>query len=353
MPTPTDAPAFVSHDVSELSGVSRRGLFALGAAAFALPALTAGAQEDPAGANGQAKPESGLPEVANAGHYRTELGTFRLVALCDGHFTFDPIHPTLGSNVDADQFDTAVRAAHVDGYSHVNALLVQTPERNVLIDAGSGDTFAPSTGRLITRLADAGLRPDDITDILVTHAHLDHVGGLIEPGTDRCAFPNATVHLAQAELDFWSSEPGLEASGVPEAMKAHVIQVANAAFAAARPQLQLFDPGAEPELLPGITAMPAPGHTPGHTHFQLESEGQRLLFVGDSIFFVPVLTTHPDWYVGFDTDLAEAAASRFATMQRAADERLRIAGSHLPFPAFGHLTSRGAGFDYHAELWRF
>lgn len=329
--------------------VSRRHLFGMSAAGVGAAVL---------GSTGRAQAEADAPAPAvdnNVGHYHTAVGKLRVTLLNDGHFFFDPMHPTLGGNVAPENFAAAVEAARMpaDGVSDIHAALVRHGNRVVLIDAGSGDTFAPTTGKLMSRLAASGVQPADVTDVVVTHAHLDHVGGLMLPDSGGPAFPNAAVHVAQAEHDFWRSDPKMAKSDLPDAMKQMVIRIANAAFDAVGDRLQLFDGGGERELLPGITAVPAPGHTPGHTAFLIHDGDEQLLFVGDAIFFVPVLTSNPDWYVAFDTDPQAGAAARFKLMDRIAADRLRISGSHLPFPAFAQLTRSGAGFKYHPEPWRF
>ncbi|MEM8757386.1 MAG: MBL fold metallo-hydrolase [Planctomycetota bacterium] len=314
----------------------------------------AGAVALPAHARAEPKTKRAGSAASNAGAYHTRVGGARVSMLTDGHFTFDPIYGSLGANVPRELFEAAVRAAHLDGYAPVNALLVQTGGRVALIDAGSGETFAPTTGRLIARLAEVGVMPADVTDILVTHAHLDHVGGLMVPGAPtESAFPNAAVHIAGVEAEFWRGGPALEASGMPDAMKPAIVKIANDALAAVRGQLRVFDGSREVEVLPGITAVPAPGHTPGHTAFQIADGDETLLFVGDAIFFPPVMTANPDWHIGFDTDPVAAAVTRTRLMDRIAADRIRIAGTHLPFPGFARLTARGSGFDYHPEAWRF
>ncbi|MEM8783351.1 MAG: MBL fold metallo-hydrolase [Planctomycetota bacterium] len=324
---------------------------------FGLSATTAAAASTgllSAAARAQA-PDAPSAPPANAGHYHTRVGELRVTLLNDGHFNFDPVYPSLGGNADADQVAQALDQFRLpaDGLSDIHAMLVRSADRTVLIDAGSGDTFAPTAGKLIANLRAAGVQPADVTDILVTHAHLDHIGGFTIPGTTDSAFPNAAVHIAQAEYDFWRSQPALKHSGMSEAMKQMVIQIANNSLDHVQDQLEFFDGAKEHELLPGFTAVPAAGHTPGHTAFLVHDGDQQLLFVGDLIFMPPLLTRNPDWYVGFDSDQPAAAATRFALMDRIAADRLRIAGTHLPFPAFAQLTRNGGGFDYHPEPWRF
>ncbi|MEM8737974.1 MAG: MBL fold metallo-hydrolase [Planctomycetota bacterium] len=324
---------------------------AMGSAAAGVAGLAVGAARR---AGAQPGPSVVTPALnPNVGVYHTKVGTTDVTLINDGTFNFKPLHPSLGGNVDAAQVEAFAKEFHApaDGLAHVQTLLVRRGDRVALIDVGSGNTFVLTCGRVIDKLATLGLAPADVTDVLITHAHLDHVGGLIHAQTRRMAFPNAAVHVADAERDFWWSGPTLEKSGIPEDRKAHVIGVAVEALSVAESHLQTVTPGQE--VVPGITALDAAGHTPGHTIYRIADGDDSLLFVGDLIFFPPIITMNPDWYVGFDTDRVAAAATRFRMLDQIAADGQRICGSHLPFPAFGHLRPRGAGYEYLPEIWRF
>ena len=322
----------------------RRALSAAAVSAAGLVGITAARADD-----------GGVSERSNVGHYHTTVGGLDVTLLTDGTFNFDPMHPTLGGNVSAEQFDATVREYHAaaDGLAHVHGLLVRGNDRTVLIDAGSGDTFVPTCGRLVANLRAAGVEPGDVTDVLLTHAHLDHIGGLIPTGgAAGPVFPNAAVHITETEHDFWRGKPTLPDMAVPEEMKTLTVDVADRGLDAAGDRLTMIAAGEDADVLPGIAALPTPGHTPGHVAFRVSDGGEELVFVGDTIFFVPVIPAHPDWHIAFDADRVEAAATRFRFMDRLASDRLRICGPHLPFPALGHLRRAGAGFEYLPEIWR-
>ena len=333
----------------------RNALAAAPLAALAAAGLgrTASAQEAAPTPGPAAAPPP--PPADNAGVYRTRVGSLDVAVVSDGFFFFDPMHPTLGGNAPAEAFAAAVEAAAMpaDGLAHVNALLVRGNGRVALIDAGSGDAFTPTCGRLIRNLATLGVAPADVTDVLLTHAHPDHAGGLMLPGEDRTpAFPDAAVHVTEAEHAFWRSGPKLEKMAYPEELKAGVVKVANDALDTAGDRLQMVVDGAEP--VPGFTATLSPGHTPGHCGYVLSDGDESLFFAGDTLFFAPVLTTRPDWHVAFDTDPVQAAATRFRVMDRIAADRLRVAAPHLPFPALAQLRPDGnGGFRYLPETYRF
>ena len=295
------------------------------------------------------------PPEDNPGVYRTRVGSLDVAVVSDGFFFFDPVHPTLGGNVPAEVFGAAAEAAAMpaDGLAHVNALLVRGNGRTALIDAGSGGSFVPTCGRLTRNLETLGVAPADVTDVLLTHAHPDHAGGLMRPGEDRQpAFPNATVHVTEAEHAFWRGAPRLEKMGVPEELKASVVKVANDALDTAGDRLQMVVEGAQP--VPGFTATSSPGHTPGHCGYVVSDGEESLYFAGDTLFFAPVLMAHPEWHVAFDADPVQAAATRFREMDRIASDRLRVAAPHLPFPALARLRPNGlGGFGYLPESYRF
>ena len=297
--------------------------------------------------------------TSNALTHRTTVGDATVTLLCDGTFQFDPLWPTLGANVAEAEVREAARRLHMpdDGLSHVNTVLLENNGRRVLLDAGSGDTFAPTCGRLVPALAEAGVTPEQITDVALTHAHLDHIGGLLRPGrtpgvaeTLKPMFPNATVHLAEAERAFWLGEPDFSSSGIDPGIAAVATQVARDAVAAVGDRLQTFRPG--DEVLPGLLSAPAPGHTPGHVTLMVSDGDEQLFFVGDTCFFPPLMPLHPAWHIVFDTDRVEAAATRRRVMDQAATDNLRIAGPHLPFPALGHLAREGSGYRYLPDTYR-
>lgn len=331
-----------TNDISRRSVLGTAGLATLAVMGSGAAALAKTGSRAPA-----------LDPQGNPGVYHTRVGSIRVSVVTDGAFHLDPIHPTLGPNVDEAQFIAAVREYRIaeDGYMHIHSVLIQTADRKVLIDAGSGDTFAPGTGRLIANLRQMGVEASEITDILVTHAHLDHIGGLVLAGGAGDAFPNATVHIDEGEYSFWRSGPGLEKSYVPREMVPGFVKIANDSFDMVKDRLSMIR--GVGEVLPGIIPIPTPGHTPGHVAFMISDGDEQLCFVGDTIFMAPVMPLNPDWQIAFDTDPALAAKTRFRFLDQLATDRVRICGSHLPFPAFGHLRREGGGFEYLPEMYRF
>lgn len=206
----------------------------------------------------------------------------------------------------------------------IQSLLVRTGDRVILFDTGAGAVDFADGGRLPQSLRAAGIEPGQVSDILISHAHPDHIGGLLD--TDgRSRFPNASVRLSAPE---W------------EALQSAADNADLAAAIAA--QVETFEPGAE--VLPGVTSVPVDGHTPGHSAYRIVSGGERLLYLGDSAHHHVISVRRPGWTIAFDGDAPIAKASREALLARAADEALPIHSPHFPFPGLGRIERQGEDF---------
>ncbi|MEI6620731.1 MAG: MBL fold metallo-hydrolase [Actinomycetes bacterium] len=214
---------------------------------------------------------------------------------------------------------------------------------NILIDAGSGGRLPPmnDNGLMINSLGAAGLLPPDIDLILMTHLHPDHVGGLLT-GSDHRQFQNAQLMVCEAEWNYWHSDS--ERARVPDFLHG-IFDGARQATAPYRGDVKLFSAQLQ-ELLPSISAVPLAGHTPGHTGFLIESQGDKLLIWGDIIHSEFLEFAHPDWSMVFDVDPAQAIQTRVETMTWAATEDLLVAGMHLGSPAIGHVRLDGEAFAF-------
>ncbi|MEN3930618.1 MBL fold metallo-hydrolase [Microvirga sp. W0021] len=272
------------------------------------------------------------------GYYRIMVGDYEVTTLLDGTNKFDPFK--LYNNATEDLvkrvMDNAFLKPPVE--LSINAFLVNTGEKLVLIDTGNG--IIPdktNIGHVLDNLKAAGYQPEDIDDILITHAHGDHIGGLLLEG--KIAFPNAIVHISRLEYDYWTSKKNRDAA--PEAARATFdtrAKTLNIYKDAGK--LKTFEDKAEP--VSGFTAILCPGHTPGHTAFLLKRQEQGILFWGDITHGSAIQFSAPEITVGFDTDNKQAFASRLRLMSLAAKERYMIAGAHISFPGLGH-TKEGGG----------
>jgi glyoxylase-like metal-dependent hydrolase (beta-lactamase superfamily II) len=245
----------------------------------------------------------------------------------------------------------AVEAAHgsqfraVPPWLTVNTFLVRTPGRLVLVDTGFiGRT--PLVGNLVPNLASVGVLPADIDAILMTHMHPDHEAGLTDAG-GRAVFPRAELVVNEDELAFWQDDGALARAG--EADKRH-FGLARTALAAYQGRITAVADGVEP--VSGIRLFATPGHTPGHSAWHIHSAGESMLIWGDVVHFPGVQLPIPDAGVVFDIDRAAAAATRKRVLDQVASDRIRVAGIHLDWPAFGRIVRRGEGYDFLPEVWQ-
>lgn len=217
----------------------------------------------------------------------------------------------------------------------ITPLLVKTSDRVLLFDTGAGANFGPSAGSLTKSMGDAGIDASGVTDIFISHAHGDHVGGLIT-AEGVLAYPNAAIHISAPD---WAFLQGLSAEvaknvGLPEHAKL---------VTAMTPKVVAFEPGAD--LLPGIVkAVQIKGHTPGHSGFMIGSGPDSLLYIGDSMHHYVVSVQKPDWTIAFDGDAAVAQKSRADLLASSADSGQRIYAVHFPYPAVGKIERSGEGY---------
>jgi glyoxylase-like metal-dependent hydrolase (beta-lactamase superfamily II) len=308
----------------------RRSLIAgLVAAAFsALPLVAAHA-------------EAPMAKSQAPGWYRMKVGNFEVTALSDGtvKLPVDDLLTNTKRAIVADMLERAYLKAPVE--TSVNAYLVNTGSKLVLIDAGAAGLFGPTLGRLMGNLKAAGYQPEQVDEIYVTHMHPDHVGGLVADG--KMAFPNAVVRADLREGGFWLSQENL-AKAPADAKDFFQGAMASLNPYVAAGRLKPFD-GAT-DLVPGLRAVPAPGHTPGHTIYVAESQGSRMVFWGDLLHVAAVQFPMPWTTIQFDTDSKVAAPSRKKNLAEAAKLGYFVAITHVSFPGIGQLRADGVGYRW-------
>jgi len=230
----------------------------------------------------------------------------------------------------------------------LNVVVVRSGGRTVLIDAGMGVEYPdlPRTGRLALRLEAAGIDLASVTDVVLTHMHMDHVGGLLADGVKARLRPDLRVHVAAAEAEFWASPDFSRVSmppGFPDALRS----TAKRFLDAYRSQLRPFE--AEYEVAPGVVVRRTGGHTPGHSVVRLASGGDRLTFAGDAVFAVGF--DHPEWYNGFEHDPEEAARVRVGLLRELAATGEPLVATHLSFPSVCHVAVAGDVFRWVPAFW--
>lgn len=288
------------------------------------------------------------PDLQNSGYFRFELGDFKITILSDGNLTT----PTqiIGTNRPREEVTAYLQDRYLDpasNYAHTNHVLIDTGEAKVLVDVGSGEKFQGTAGRLVVNMERAGVDPGDVTHVALTHAHPDHVWGMLDVFEDEPRMPEASYAIAATEFDWWMAEDRI--NQVPEMMQGFVVGAQNALRPVADRTAMVQN---NAEIVPGVTMIDTPGHTMGHMSVMVESGGDALLILGDAINHAYVSFEHPDWHFGFDTDKEMAAMTRKRLLDMAATDRIAVAGYHLPFPGVGHVAKRGEAYQYLASPWQ-
>ncbi|XYD11817.1 MBL fold metallo-hydrolase (plasmid) [Methylobacterium sp. NMS12] len=277
----------------------------------------------------------------DVGVYRFHVGDVRVTALSDGTVPQDLHKLLLGTT--AAKTDAALARGFLANpvEASINAYLIEMGDRRVLVDTGSGELFGPGFGgRLAESLAAAGTPPDRVTDVLITHVHTDHTGGLVKGGAR--VFPNATVHVGKPDVDFFLDRANADTSH-------YDAKYFDEAATTLKPYLdagQLKPFAGTTEVVPGITATLHPGHTPGSAFYTLASGGERIVFVGDIIHVSAVQFPEPAITIAYDVDPKGAARVRAEQFPVLVRERTLIAAPHLPFPGVGHVRAAEHGFAW-------
>ncbi len=269
--------------------------------------------------------------------YRFRLGTFDCLAVADG--THDYPLKNFFANASLAQVESALqeRGQPVDYIrTPYTNLYVDTGTHHVLVDTGAG-SLSPTTGQLAENLRAAGIDPLEIDAVLITHAHPDHVGGTLDQAGEPI-YPDARYYIWKGEWDFWTSDVAFEK--VPEMF----VSVARTQLQPVLDQFVLLE--RDGEVMPGVSMLSAPGHTPGHTVISFASGGERLLYISDTVLH-PLHLEHPDWTPIYDIYPDQAEASKRHIFDLAAETGALVLGQHFaPFPSIGRVSVAGAGWRW-------
>lgn len=284
-----------------------------------------------------------MPTDQVPGYYRLPIGDMIVTALYDGYVDLDPGILIGATEQDVQTLLARMFLASTPGVqTAVNAYLVHTDKRLILVDAGAGQCFGKSVGGLAGNIRAAGYEPDQIDTVLLTHLHADHACGLLDNNGEPL-FANADVYAARAEADYWLN-PSAAAAAPEEARP--MFELARQSVEPYRRQdrFMTYRDGDSP--VPGVTIVATPGHTPGHTSYLFRSGQRELLIWGDIVHNHAVQFSRPEVAIEFDTDPTQAIATRRAVFADAAQHERWIAGAHLPFPGLGHVRRDGQAYTW-------
>lgn len=295
-------------------------------------------------------PAASKPEELVPSRYALRIGEIDVLVVSDGVL---PLPTTMLAHNAA----PADRAAWLNGMFlppdafdwALNAVMVRSGDKTILIDAGLGsdpDLHLPRAGQLIKRLEAAGIDLASVTDLVLTHMHMDHVGGLLVDGVKERLRKDLRIHVAAAEVTFWEAPDFSRVSmppGFPDALRATAKQFVKEYGA----QLRQFDEGHE--VAPGVVVRRTGGHTPGHSVVRVASGGDALTFAGDAVFAVGF--DQPEWHNGFEHDPEEAARVRIRLLRELAKTGELLVATHMPFPSVGHVAVAGDAFRWVPVFW--
>lgn len=266
------------------------------------------------------------------GYYRIKLGDYEITALSDGSIEL-PL-ARLYENIEESEAEAILAGYFQPNPTEVsvNAYLVNTGDRLVLIDAGTGTLLGPSLGKLVANIEAAGYTAAQIDDVILTHIHSDHSGGLTVDG--KRVFENAVVHVNRREVEFWLQADA--AAKADPALGPHIAQAEQSVSPYVEAgRLETFGDNEAP--IPGFASVLRAGHTPGHSSIVVESKGEKIVFWGDIVHGDVLQFDRPDVSIEFDVDQKQAAATRAVAFAEAADQKYLVAGAHHAFPGIGRV----------------
>jgi len=320
---------------------TRRNLVHLGLAAGTAGLLAS----TPTRPTGAAAPQAGGQAP---GFYRFKTGEVEVTLVHDGAAVL-PLNDEFVRNAPLADVQQALAAA----FQPTDTLMIpfttavlNTGRQLVMVDSGNGDVGAPGTGRWMENFRAAGYAPEQVDTIVVSHFHVDHING-IRAKNGAARFPNAGIVVPEAEWAFWMDDARM--ASAPQGMKAS-FQAVRRVFGPIAKEVQAY--AGERELAPGLTTLPAHGHTPGHTAFVVASGSDRLLLWSDTTNKPELFVRNPGWHAVFDIDPAAAEATRRRMLDMAAAERMQVAGYHFPFPAMGFIARERGGYAFAPAFWR-
>jgi glyoxylase-like metal-dependent hydrolase (beta-lactamase superfamily II) len=276
--------------------------------------------------------------------YRFKLGNFEVTNIFDGYLPQASLHPAYGSNqpVEAVQALATANGLSMRSENPYVPTLLNTGKELILFDAGNHKSRAPTTGHLPTLLVTAGYKPEQVDIVVITHGHVDHIGGLMTDG--KPTYPNARIIFGEVEFDFWKK-------GVVRDMRKQNLQLFNQVAAPFAEKATFLKP--EGEVATGIRAVHAFGHSPGMLAIHVESNNQRLLIWADVANHYVMSIQQPEWHFAGDDMRDEAIATRKRIFDMVSTDKLPVVGFHMPFPSIGFVEKAGAGYRWVPASYQF
>jgi glyoxylase-like metal-dependent hydrolase (beta-lactamase superfamily II) len=285
-----------------------------------------------------------VPDQQVPGVYRRRIGDIVVTALSDGYLDADVSVLQRISRAEIDQILSETFRPSPPRLS-VNAFLIHSRGRVALIETGSGNTMGPTLGKLVANLKASGTDPTEVDTVLLTHMHPDHSNGLCDSSGER-VYPNAELLIHEKEVKHWDDDVAMAAA--PERKRVRYFQAARKQLGPYRDQLRTIHDG---EVFPGVTAVPIPGHTPGHTAYRITGGGDSVFIWGDTVHVPEIQVRNPGVTLDFDSDPDASAQVRRHVLDMAVTDRMLIAGMHVHFPGFSHVGRRGNGYELIPEAW--
>jgi glyoxylase-like metal-dependent hydrolase (beta-lactamase superfamily II) len=333
------------------AAVSRRRLLTLTAGAGAALALERLVAPSRALAAPVSRLASGAPFVPAILPFM--IGDVQAYSISDGTIVLPTIQPLIAPEGDPAAVAANLQAAYLPtdhAAFGVNILLLRLGSRLVLVDAGNGIGGAPATGHLVASLATLGITPDQITDVVVSHAHGDHIAGLVDPTSGALTFPHADVHINGVESAYWTSaSPDTSKLRLPPEQRAASVAAAKKTLLAVGGKLHSAEPGVA--ILPGIELVSAYGHTPGHCAIRITSGSTQVVHIADLVHHPTLQFAHPEWTIAFDSDPAAAIVARRQLFERLAADKTLVFTYHLPFPGIGYIRATGGAYEWVPRNW--
>lgn len=276
--------------------------------------------------------------------HRFKIGNFECILVLDGTREYADPAKSMFHDAPKAELDEELRSYGIDPatwdklVSPYPALVVFTRDHVVLVDTGA-DALESSTGKLIENLAGESISPEDVDTVILTHCHPDHIGGAVDHNGE-AAFPNARYVISRTEWDFWSANPDLSQLSIPKGKKALFRTYVFEKLLPIKSRIEFLDiPSSGAEIVPGITAIDAAGHTPGHFVVGVESAEEQLLYLSDTVIH-PIHIKRPEWHLSVDFDARQTTSTRRRILGQACSSGALVQVFHFPFPGLGHIVSR-------------